>query len=115
MAGVHCWQKWTLNQPTGSFQFTRKTYHPLQVVVWDSQIFIDHMLPFGLQSAPKISNTMANALNWCLHQFGIPNIFHYQDDFITIGPPGSPIFQEPMSTLDKSVHKTWCTNSQAQT
>ena len=41
---------------------------PLQAAVWDSQIFIDPMLPFGLRSAPKIFNAMADALNWYLHQ-----------------------------------------------
>ena len=41
---------------------------PLQAVVWDSQIFINPMLPFGLRSAPKIFNTVADALNWYLHQ-----------------------------------------------
>ena len=36
---------------------------PLQVVVWDSQISIDPMFPFGPQSAPKIFNAVADALN----------------------------------------------------
>ena len=74
---------------------------PLQAVVWDNQIFIDPMFPFGLRSAPKIFNDVADALNWYLHQCGIPNILHYLDDFVTIGPPGSPICQESMSILDR--------------
>ena len=74
---------------------------PLQAVVWDSQIFIDPMLPFGLRSAPKIFNAVADALNWYFHQCGIPNIHHYLDDFIMIGPPGSPICRESMSALDR--------------
>ena len=36
---------------------------PLLAVVWDNQIFIDPMLPFGLRSAPKIFNVVADALN----------------------------------------------------
>ena len=47
------------------------------------------MLPFGLCSAPKIFNAMADALNWCLNQAGIRHITHYLDDFIFITPPGS--------------------------
>ena len=74
---------------------------PLQAVVWDSQIFIDSMLPFGLRSVPKIFNAMADTLNWYLHQCGIPKILHYLDDFITIGPPGFPICQESMATLNR--------------
>ena len=48
--------------------------HPLLAVVWDNQIFIDPMLPFGLPSAPKIFNAVADALNWYLHQCGIPHV-----------------------------------------
>ena len=59
------------------------------------------MLPFGLRLAPKIFNAVADALNWYLHQCGIPHVLHYLDDFIIIGPPGSPICQESMSTLDR--------------
>ena len=32
---------------------------PLQAVQWDGQIYIDPMLPFGLRSAPKIFNAVA--------------------------------------------------------
>ena len=74
---------------------------PLLAVVWDNQIFIDPMLPFGLRSAPKIFNAVADALNWYLYQCGIPHVLHYLDDFIIIGPPDSPVCQESMSTLDR--------------
>ena len=54
---------------------------PLLAVVWDkapdNQIFIDPMLLFGLRSAPKIFNAVADALNWYLHQCGIPHVLHY--------------------------------------
>ena len=39
---------------------------PLQAVRWEGQVFIDPMLPFGLRSAPKIFNAVADALNWTL-------------------------------------------------
>jgi hypothetical protein len=45
------------------------------------------MLPFGLRSAPKIFNAVADALNWHLQQAGIPLIRHYLDDYIIITPP----------------------------
>ena len=39
----------------------------------------------GLRSAPKIFNSVADALEWILHRFGIQELFHYLDDCITIG------------------------------
>ena len=43
----------------------------LQAVEWNNRIYMDLMLPFGLQSAPKIFNAIADALEWILHQQGI--------------------------------------------
>ena len=53
------------------------------------------MLPLGLRLTPKIFNAVADALNWYLYQCGIPNILHYIDDFITIGPLGSTSVMSP--------------------
>ena len=72
---------------------------PLQAVRWEGQVFIDPMLPFGLRSAPKIFNAVADALNWLLRQCGIPHVLHYLDDFIIISPPRSPQGQESLSRL----------------
>eukprot|EP00731_Ephydatia_muelleri_P032743 Em0024g287a len=47
------------------------------------------MLPFGLRSAPKIFNAVADALEWCLSTDGIRHVFHYLDDFVVLGAPGS--------------------------
>ena len=60
---------------------------PLQAVRWQGHIFIDPMLPFGLRSAPKIFNSMADALNWHLQQAGIAVIRHYLDNYIIVPPP----------------------------
>ena len=59
---------------------------PLQAVQWDNKVYVDPMLPFGLRSAPKIFNAVADALDWYLHQSGIPSVYHYLDDFVIIGP-----------------------------
>ena len=58
-------------------------------VKWNGEIHVDLMLPFGLRSAPEIFNAVAYALNWYLHQQGIPTMRHYLDDFIIIAPPHS--------------------------
>lgn len=60
---------------------------PLLVIEWKGKLYVDPMLPFGLRSAPKILNATADALEWCLRQRGVGNIFHYLDDFIIVAPP----------------------------
>ena len=60
------------------------------------------MLPFGLRSAPKIFNAVADALEWSLRQRGIRQIFHYLDDFIVIGPPDSSECALALLTLDRT-------------
>lgn len=73
----------------------------LQAVRWEGKIYVDPMLPFGLRSAPKIFNAVADALNWHLQQSGIQFIRHYLDDFIIVGPPNSSQCQEWIAILDR--------------
>ena len=73
----------------------------LQAVEWEGHIFVDPMLPFGLCSAPKIFNSLADALNWCLQQAGIRYVLHYLDDFIIIAPPDSQECEEALAILDR--------------
>ena len=47
------------------------------------------MLPFGLRSAPKIFNAVADALAWLAQREGVRLCYHYLDDYILLGPPGS--------------------------
>ena len=63
---------------------------PLQAMRWNGQLYVDPMLPFGLRSAPKIFNAVADALQWHLERNGIVFIRHYLDDYIVMGPPNSP-------------------------
>ncbi len=62
---------------------------PLLGIKWNGYIYIDTKLPFGLRSAPKIFNAVADALEWCYRHEGVPIVDHYLDDFITLGPPNS--------------------------
>ena len=59
------------------------------------------MLPFGLRSAPKIFNALADALEWKLGQEGIDHIFHYLDDFAVVGPPNSPVCLQALEILER--------------
>ena len=56
---------------------------------WKGALYVDGMLPFGLRSAPKLFTAVADALEWCIHKRGVESIFHYLDNFIVMGPPGS--------------------------
>ena len=47
---------------------------------WNGQVYVDGMLPFGLRSAPKIFNAVADALEWCIAKEGVEAIYHYLDD-----------------------------------
>ena len=74
---------------------------PLQAVEWQGQLYIDAMLPFGLRSAPKLFNAVADGLEWVLRQNGVRHVFHYLDDFIVIGSPNSPECAQALATLNR--------------
>ena len=67
---------------------------------WNGNLYVDCMLPFGLRSAPKIFNAVADALEWCIAQKGVHHIFHYLDDFLVMGPPNSSDCQENLHILE---------------
>ncbi len=56
---------------------------------WEGRLYIDTALPFGLRSAPKIFNAVADALEWVMGSQGTTYLRHYLDDFITVGASGS--------------------------
>jgi len=68
---------------------------------WDDWIFIDTCLPFGLRSAPKLFNLMADMLTWILREQDIIFVIHNLDDFLTIGPPGSSECSFNLNTIVK--------------
>ena len=66
--------------------------HPLDRhllgTMWNNSLYIDTCLPFGLRSAPKLFNLLADLLAWVLEQKGVETL-HYLDDFLLVGPPAS--------------------------
>ena len=62
-------------------------YRHLLGMQWQGNIYVDSVLPFGLRSAPIIFNALADTLLWILRKHGIRIIFHYLDDFFTLGAP----------------------------
>ena len=54
-------------------------------MVWEGALYIDTVLPFGLRSALKIFNAVADAVEWIVCQQGVSTVFHYLDDFLIVG------------------------------
>ena len=57
---------------------------------WRGHIYVDKVLPFGLRSAPKPYNVVADGLLWILVTHDDVEGIHYLDDYMLFGVPGSP-------------------------
>ena len=74
---------------------------------WRDRFYVDLVLPFGLRSAPFIFNSVAEAVEWILvHNYLISPLFHYLDDYLTMGPPNSPQCQSHVDTAFQVV-RAW--------
>ena len=50
---------------------------PLLGMKWKDQLYVEAALPFGLRSAPKIFNAVADAMEWILREHGVKTSLHY--------------------------------------
>ena len=66
---------------------------------WRELIYVDTCFPFGLRSAPKLFNILADLLSWIVRVKGVSYSIHYLDDFLTMGPPASPTCQHNLETF----------------
>ena len=66
---------------------------------WNGALYVDAALPFGLCSAPKIFNAVADTVEWILKQEGVACVFHYLDDFLLVGSPSSNQCEEHLKIL----------------
>ena len=62
---------------------------PLLEMMWKGRLYVDTSLPFGLRSAPKLFNALADGLSWILRAKGTRDQLHYLDDFLFIGAPNT--------------------------
>ena len=53
-------------------------------MLWNGQLFVDTVLPFGLRSAPKLFTAVVDAVEWVARHRGLEHLFHYLDDFLLI-------------------------------
>ena len=72
---------------------------PLLGMQWKGGLYVDTCLPFGLRSAPRIFTALADALEWCTKEQGVTYLFHYLDDYITMGGAESEECKANMVTL----------------
>ena len=73
----------------------------LLAMEWRKHIYIDTCLPFGLRSAPKLFNILADLLSWIVEQRGVSMSLHYLDDFLTMGPASSTLCQKNLSMFQQ--------------
>lgn len=78
---------------------------PLLGMRWRDRLYIDAALPFGLRSAPKIFNAVADALQWIFEQHGIATVLHYLDDYLLLGAPESRECQQALEMALRLCHQ----------
>ena len=69
----------------------------LLAVQWKGSTYIDKTLPFGLRSAPNLFSALTDAMMRFLHKQAVESALHYLDDFLLLGPPGSPGYHRALS------------------
>ena len=72
---------------------------PLLGVIWEGMVYCDCILPFGLRSARKIFNALADSLEWIIRQKGVAYTAHYLDDYMIAGPHGTSRCANDLHTL----------------
>ena len=62
---------------------------------WKDGYYVDLVLPFGLRSATFLFDSVASAVEWILtHNYKVSPLFHYLDDFLTMGAAHTPVCQQ---------------------
>ena len=73
----------------------------LLAVKWRESIYIDHCVPFGLRSAPKLFTILADLLAWIGQNLGISYLIHYLVDYLTMEPPQSSLCQRNLEIFTR--------------
>ena len=65
-------------------------------MIWNQQLYVDTVLPFGLRSpSPPIFNAIAAALHWTAIQRGVSYLDHFLDDFLPAAATGTGMLFQP--------------------
>ena len=79
--------------------------HLLLGMQLEGAVYMDTVLPFGLRSAPKIFNAIADTLEWVCRSEGVAYMLHYFDDFMLFGSPHSSECSDYLSILSSVFNK----------
>ena len=80
--------------------------HILLGMRWRNKYYVDTRLPFGLRSAPLLFSSATEALEWAVRESGFDHVFHYIDDFVWVGPPGSEDCERGLRCLQEVCSNT---------
>ena len=67
---------------------------------WRDLVYINSCLSFGLWSAPRLFNVLAD-LSWIVKSRGVSFSIHYLGDILMIGPAASLVSAEPKTTCSE--------------
>ena len=74
-------------------------------ITWKNKIYVDRALPFGLRSAPKVFNALADLITWILASNGIQHQLHYLDDFLFLTTPDSATGSRVLAIALQTLHQ----------
>lgn len=85
----------------------RRDQWPLFGIKWKSQYYFYHRLAFGCRSSPAIFDKLSTAICWIAqNNYGIENILHLLDDFLTVDSPVSDcVGERTMALLTTIFHR----------
>ena len=88
--------------------FRNVPVHPADRILlgmeWNGSKFVDSVLPFGLRTAPKLFNVIADAIQYIALTQGVQNIAHYLDDFIVMASSTARC-EADLLTLESVCHR----------
>ena len=66
----------------------------------NTSFYVDTCLPFRLRSVQYLFNCLSEAIHWILvNKYSVCHLLHYLDDFLTAGPPDSPICSNNVNSM----------------
>ena len=69
-------------------------------ICWKSRFYVDTCLPFRLRLRLYLFNRLSEAIHWILvNKCGVHHLLHYLDNFLTSGPPDSPICSYNLTSM----------------
>ena len=94
-----CLPRLTSRVPSGSSRCTQPTAIYVLGMNWNNQVCIDTCLPFGLRSALKLFNILADLLSWIIKRKDMSSVLHNLYDFLTMDRPASVTCRQNLNII----------------